>query len=308
MDIRITTDGMLDMTSGDLTQTTMSEDIGQKLYRALLGMPSNIIVGQTRFSYADLQTSVKAYLMQYFMGDKTVNPGLISVGMASTYGGERTTVTLTYKDHTKYGGSVETTAGLEYAIADGSVPGVAFDRDELSQFENTATQLVRLPVVVTEPVSVIEIPLPPATDLTTGTACVFALKEDSASIVNRTTHTFTIPTVNKKRTYTIVNFLTEPLPATASVYHARVTGSTVDYTLDIAFGQITISAGSEGVINGILDVFDCPNVTTVYELYDTHVESPAYPLSPLRGKYRVIFPKPLTAGSYMVQYTGIIPG
>ena len=82
MDIRITSDGAIDLTSGDMEVTTPAEDIAQKLYRALLALPSNIIAGQNALTYTALGTTVKAFLMQFFAADLDIIAANITVDLA----------------------------------------------------------------------------------------------------------------------------------------------------------------------------------------------------------------------------------
>lgn len=308
MDLRITSDGVLDFSTGDIAQTTTAEDISQKLYRALLAMPSHLISGQAGLGYAELQTSVKAFLMNYFANDKLVNPALIAVSLASAQDGDAVSISLTYKDPSANGNAVETSSGMSYTLSDGTVTGVSFTSDTLSAFEAPATVPVQMPLVLTEPTTVIQIPIQPGIDPETGTVCIFAREETDTSNIARTLIPFTIHTADRKKTYTLANYVTQPMPAGSSVYSVAVTDATVDYSILSAFGAFSLSANTEGMINGTLTVFNCPYLASIFEVYDTHIESPAFPLSPLRGKYRVIFTKPIPRGRYVIQYTGIIPG
>ena len=308
MDLRILPDGSIDLSSGDIVQTSTAEDIGQKLYRALLSMPANIIAGQNSLTYTELQVTVKAYLMQYFAGDKFVNPAMIDVVMSTDHGGEHTSVQLTYRDPVAVDSEKEVRTGLDYAVADGSVATITTEPISFADFDQPSYVTITQPFIVTEPTAMVILPVCPALDLDAGTVCIYARTEEADDPITRSTVAFTIKTAPRRKTYTIVNYLDAIPDAPYSIYDVVVDTATVPYAIDKSFGQCSISASQEGMIHGSVRVLNCEHVTTVYECYDTHVESPAFPLSPLRGKYRAIFPKPLSVGRYVIQYTGIIPG
>ena len=308
MDIRITPDGMPDLSTGDLAITSTAEDISQNLYRALLAMPANIIAGTTSIGYADLKTSVKAYLMQYFAGSKLVNPACIDVTITKAPESTTASVSLKYTDPTSSTSDAEIRSGMDYAVADGTVTSVAFERDVLSSFEAPTSYTVRIPQIIEDATTVITLPISPATDATTGTVCIFVRKETADAAITKTLIPFTIPTISRNKTYTVPNYATLPIPDGSAIYSVDVTDASVEYTLTASFGLFSISASDSGTISGTITVFNCPYIATVFEQYDTHLESIAFPLSPVRGKYRAIFPKPIPAGRYVIQYTGTIPG
>ena len=306
MDIRITSDGMIDLSTGDLAMTSTSEFVAQKLYRALVAMPSNIIAGKQTKSYTALQAMIRSFLQNYFAGDKNIIAANISVDMSSDTDSSSAYITLSYKGNDE-NGDVSATQGMSYAIHDGTVEGIAFDRTTFNGFASTSNIEVTVPLVVEDVTSYIIIPIMPANDALTGGTRIVIRTETDKRTTEMSTYPFLINTTSRPRTYTVQNYLTSRLPAGMTLIRADVANATVDYEQSDELGAITISADKAGIIEGTVCAINCDYLCTAYDIFETHIESPAYPLSPLRGRYRAFCSKPIPPGRYMVQYTGIIP-
>ena len=306
MDIRITSDGMLDLSTGDLAMATASEHIAQKLYRALVAMPSNIIAGKRNKSYSVLQAMIRSFLQNYFAGDKDVIASNISVDMSSDTDSSSAHISLSYKGQAD-GVDISASQGMSYAVHDGTVDGIAFDRATFSEFAATTTIPVTVPMVLDEMTSYIVIPIMPANDGATGSPQIVIRDETDTRITSTQTYPFLINTSSRPRTYTVQNYLTASLPAGVTLLRADVVNASVDYEQSNEPGSVTISADAAGVVEGIVYAVNCDYLCTAYDVFETHIESPTYPLSPLRGQYRAFCSKPIPPGRYMVQYTGSIP-
>ena len=306
MDIRITSDGMIDLSTGDMAMTSASELIAQKLYRALVAMPPNIIAGKRTISYATLQAMVRSFLQNYFAGDKYVIAANINVDMTSETDSTSTRIVLSYAGDLE-NGEVSATQGMTYTVHDGTVNSITFDRAEFSAFESTTNINITIPMVITEMTSFIDLPIAPANDPETNEPRIVIRDETDTRSTQTSIHPFLINTIARAKTYTVMNYLESALPSGKTLTHADVTSATVEYEQSDDLGAITISADAAGIIQGIAYAINCEYLCVAYDVFETHIESPAYPLSPFRGRYRAFCSKPIPPGRYMVQYTGSIP-
>lgn len=305
-DVKITETGALDLSSGDLAKTTLSETIDQKLYVCMVDMPSNFISGLPGLAYENTDTMLRAYITRYFTGDTLVNPAKVTSNVTYNPATQLLSVSLSYSDRSPDGANIEASSGLKYQIKDGTAPRIVADSDALSARRSEETIDITIPITVADYTTELELPVLPATDIygELGTPFIMLFADGTAVDDTAVSYRFSIPTVARKRVYAIGNYIDGFPYESAVIISCDVEAATVSYQLNIDDG-FTIEAESVGQITGTVSAILCTAVATSYQMKDTVVQEPVFQLHPSRGRYMAQFPRTISPGRYVLKYKGI---
>jgi hypothetical protein len=166
-DAKIEPDGRISLRGEDIQPVEYSEFVSQKIYKALMNMPMDIVTGTDQTKPSIVINNLQAYLNSAFSYDMDIDPAGVEVEL-NERGNQRASLLISYTGESPEGALVHMGKGYSYDINAGVITSVDFEPRWLEIRENSEEKAVTSWINVPALASEIELPLEPVRyDLTT---------------------------------------------------------------------------------------------------------------------------------------------
>lgn len=300
-DIAIERNGVLSLTTGDIRHVDLADHISQKLYRALMLMPSSTATSVRSDRDDIVKQSIMGYLVSFFQRDYDVDPMKIEIIVGRTVD-QQVTVSLRYRSE---GEGEVAEARNAFSQAGGELRSTRYDPLWLSSI--TATEEVSICEYLSLDLysSEIDVAVRPAGADGTLSHSAYLLPSTSDGSVTTLDLPVSIVTDSTKRRYVASRFAEGFITGEHVIEQLTVSSADVDYTLDEEYGEKIIIASVAGTIAGTLQVVCAPYRTTSYHERSTNPAEFVYQLRPSRGIYTLLFDRTVAPGNYLLSYVGL---
>jgi hypothetical protein len=300
-DIAIERNGILSLTTGDIRHVDLADHISQKLYRALMLMPSSTATSVRSDRDDIVKQSVMGYLVSFFQRDYDVDPMKIEIIVGRTVD-QQVSVSLRYRGD----GEGETAeARNAFSQAGGELRSTSYDPPWLTSVAATEEVSICEYLSLDLYSSEIDVAVRPAGADGVLSHSAYLLPSTSDGSVTVLDLPVSIATDSEKRRYVVSRFAEGFVAGEHVIEQLTISGADVDYTIDEEYGEKIVVASVAGTITGTLRVACAPYRTVSYRERSINPAEYVYQLRPSRGIYTLLFDRTVAPGNYLLSYVGL---
>ena len=316
-DIIVDNEGVPILEDNDLAPAAYAQHLYQKIYKAIMNMPPNVISGISYDHASELTGALRGYFTEYFISDTDIDSGNIEIDInTGEAGGESATLKMSYTTSAPDGSEVDIVEGLSYSLEGGVLTTIDMEPPWLESIQGYYEISILHNVSISEFTSSIIIPVRPVPASysygnRTSRDNIVLLKPSYPVGDTETTRGFSFYTMPSRHMYPISRYISG-LSDKVDV----ITGVEIDNWDDISSnftkikenGEVSLIARKATAmqITGTATIVTAVQVTSIWGVMEPVATEIVYPLSPIRGKIVAIFPKSVSPGNYVIKYTGIL--
>lgn len=308
-DVRIKNDGRLNLDHYDLTVTTYEQYLAQKIYRAVMDMNPGDFSGINVERKQEVTDALRRYFLSYFNGDPDIDGRAVVLELVTPSVGQHARFTLSYSGRSPNGRPVDIHQGFDYSFTAGALESVDLDPRWLITSPYQALRSINHIVHVSDYTREIELPVHPylvGFDAEQTLAPVYLLTEAMLEGGESRTESFSIEVTSERILYPISRYLEDFSSSTELISAIDIEDTDLDYSESNLYGEPTIVCREPGTITGTATILNALQSTSSILIRNEVIGQSVYPLRPVREKYLAVFPKTISPGVYVLQYTGIV--
>lgn len=320
-DIEINELGIPKFNNYDIYKSTYERYLSQKIYGALMSIPPSLITGLDK-RYPDIiETSISAYMFNYFIGDSDIDPANVVIKINDVVE-DNVKISIGYRTTSPTGDLIGIDYGIDFNYVAGALVSADFDPSYLLAKEFPEKEDIKIYLTVDNPTNEIELPIEPYSDigyspLNIGDNILAAItfqpillcdKEDYVD-TSAISKDFSINITNDQLLYQIERYINNFISSDYIIDNIIINSvpDGFEYILKQEYGShILISSNNViGTVTGQVSAIKAKYISYSFYIKDKIANKYVFKLKPIRGKIIALFSKTVSPGVYVLKYKGV---
>ena len=304
--IKINADGTPVIINGDFITISHSRLLSQKIYRAIMNMPPDMLSGKNQTKTSILEPILISYLSNFFNGDPDIDGSKFQVEIENSID-QKVDFTVKYNENSSEGNGTAISTGLDFLLEGGALLTVNYSPEWLSIRNKEYRKQKSYYIKLEEDSQEILVPVEPYTlDTDSGISYPIVLTLSKwEDITDIRKIEFSIPITDTTMLYPISRYIPGFTDQQDVILNYQLDDTDLIYNTNDMYGEYVIIVKDQtGTLTGYVNIMTAVQFTYSYIIKNTIVNDSVFKLKPVQGHYYVQFPKTVSKGEYVIQYTG----